>query len=188
MQILRYKNYPVMPWKNELGETREILTNPEPGSPHAWRLSIADVIQSGPFSEFPDYLRTIIMLAGDGFLLEFENGINHALTTPYVPFDFYGGDSVFSNIVGAPSKDLNLMVHRDLARANTVVLNIEEEMTLPVLDDEVRLVFCLSGELQFATGQTMGTWDCASINEPSSQTIKPTLLNSKIFMADISSL
>ena len=42
-----------MPWRNGGGTTSEIVVEPGPGGRFHFRLSIADVEASGPFSGFP---------------------------------------------------------------------------------------------------------------------------------------
>ena len=64
----RYKR---MPWKNGGGMTTEILAEPNPnGDGFLWRISIAEVAMSGPCSDFSDYLRSIMLLEGNGFILK----------------------------------------------------------------------------------------------------------------------
>ena len=55
-----------MPWKNGLGTTTEIAVHP-PGAgldAFAWRVSIADLGASGPFSIFAGYDRTLVQIEG----------------------------------------------------------------------------------------------------------------------------
>ena len=58
-----------MPWRNGLGTTTEIAAEPSADGRFHWRLSIADVAQSGPFSSFEGYDRTIAVVAGAGMRL-----------------------------------------------------------------------------------------------------------------------
>ncbi len=102
-----------MPWKNGGGVTREIAV--AAGEMFAWRLSMASVNASGPFSDFTGYERTLVILRGDGFTLTFADGREEILE-PLRPLVFDGGEIVSCQLQGGPVTDFNLMVARDRAR------------------------------------------------------------------------
>lgn len=57
LSLIRAEQLVASPWKNGGGVTREIAAQP-PGASldgFAWRVSVADVAQPGPFSRFPGY-------------------------------------------------------------------------------------------------------------------------------------
>src|SRR5690348_16103916 len=72
MRIIRSSDYRRMPWKNGGGETVEVTIAPEGASLDAfdWRVSMARVASSGPFSRFPGVDRTLAVLAGGGMRLD----------------------------------------------------------------------------------------------------------------------
>jgi environmental stress-induced protein Ves len=53
-----------MRWKNGGGTTTQILVEPQGAARLAWRVSVADVAASGPFSSFPGYERHIVVIEG----------------------------------------------------------------------------------------------------------------------------
>ena len=59
MIILRASSYRTVAWKNGGGMTREILREPAEPTPFDWRLSLATIDSSGPFSAFAGYQRTV---------------------------------------------------------------------------------------------------------------------------------
>ena len=66
LQVLRAKDYPRMPWKNGGGSTEEITRDAGEGlEGFGWRLSIADIAESGGFSSFAGYQRIITVLEGE---------------------------------------------------------------------------------------------------------------------------
>src|SRR5687768_11288563 len=71
MRHLKADNYRRQPWKNGGGFTTELMVEPD-GDRWLWRLSIANVEQSGPFSDFAGYERTLMLLSGEGMELHFE--------------------------------------------------------------------------------------------------------------------
>jgi environmental stress-induced protein Ves len=111
-----------MPWKNGGGSTRELARHPSMGE-FEWRLSVADVIASGPFSEFPGVDRIIVLLSGSGMDLavaDRADGALVALRQPYGRHEFAGESVVSASLVDGPTTDLNLMVRRDRWSATVV--------------------------------------------------------------------
>jgi hypothetical protein len=106
------------PWKNGSGSTRELACFPAGASMDNfdWRISIAEVDESGPFSLFPGVDRVIALLHGAGMWLDVRDGRSHALTNPLEPFVFSGEDKVHAKLVSGPSIDFNVMCRRDKAR------------------------------------------------------------------------
>lgn len=113
------------PWKNGGGTTREIACWP-PGAgmdDFQWRLSIATIAASGPFSAFPGVDRIIALLDGPGVRLATSDGaVDHALNRPLEPFSFPGEAAIHSTVLGEASSDFNVMTRRSLLRAQMQVL------------------------------------------------------------------
>lgn len=109
---LRASDSKRVPWKNGLGTTLEIATDARHvGDPWTWRLSIADVVASGPFSQFEGCERFIACLDGGGMRLVTKSGVVE------VPRDgaalrFSGDDATRGELRGSPCRDLNLIVQR----------------------------------------------------------------------------
>lgn len=172
MRVIRAQNYQAVPWKNGLGTTHEILKHPESAEDFIYRLSIAEVTQSCAFSAFPGYDRTIMLLDGDGFVLTFADGQTHALTTAHRPYPFDGAAPVSCAVSGGPSKDLNLMVRREVAQADCSVLGAAGRVALPPVLGATRLIVALAeGIAVHDSGQTveLGRWD--TVSEPADETI-----------------
>ncbi len=173
MRIVRMQDCPGVPWKNGQGTTREILRHPEGSVAFDWRLSVADVVQSGPFSEFPGYQRVITLLEGDGFVLRFADGREHPLTAPHVPYPFDGGAALSCMLPGGSSKDLNLMLRRDAARADFEVADIIGEGAIAPASAATRLIFCLTQGLRLRSGKApavdLGRWDTAMFDPAETQ-------------------
>jgi uncharacterized protein len=53
----------VQPWKNGRGTTSEVIRVPDTDA-YQLRISVAEVIESGPFSTFPGYTRWSLLLDG----------------------------------------------------------------------------------------------------------------------------
>ena len=99
-------------WKNGLGWTREVLRWPESTNDWDWRLSIAEVDKSGPFSSFPGVERELVLLHGEGMRLDFEDGESVELMPPHGRHRFAGERALQCELSSGPTQDFNLMLHR----------------------------------------------------------------------------
>lgn len=117
-----------MPWKNGGGCTLELAVEP-PGANletgFTWRLSSAEVAASGPFSAFPGIERTLLLLSGDGFQLDFGNRGSICLDAPFVPVRFAGDWPAHANLLGGPCIDFNLMADPARCQAKLEVCHME---------------------------------------------------------------
>jgi environmental stress-induced protein Ves len=136
-----------MPWKNGGGTTLELAVEP-PGATlaegFAWRLSTAEVASSGPFSPFPGLQRTLLLLEGDGFRLDFGERGAVDLREPLIPVAFEGSWPASAALVGGPCRDFNLMVDPRRCRARLEVLHLDRVRLQP-LDGPTGLLFVARG-------------------------------------------
>lgn len=112
-------DYRVMPWANGRGQTVEMIRVDGPGG-MLWRLSMASVVEEGPFSVFPGIERNLTVLSGPGFDLV---GPGVALRAdPLMPVAFSGDIDLRAAGVTGPSEDFNVMTARSLPRPEVAVL------------------------------------------------------------------
>ena len=95
-------------WKNGGGTTRELVAWPD-AEHWVWRMSVAEVAHSGPFSRFEGVQRWFAVLAGAGVVLT-QNGQRQTLTVDSAPFCFDGGTSTDCELLDGPTQDFNLMM------------------------------------------------------------------------------
>lgn len=148
-----------MPWKNGGGSTAEIAIAPpgaSVGGGFDWRLSIATIDGDGPFSAFPGYDRTILLLAGKGMVLTVAGQAPHALDRPFVPFRFSGAAPTDCRLLGGRCEDLNLMVAEDRFSVETTMWSAGAAWppSLPgqASRAETVLVVACDGEMALAAG------------------------------------
>jgi len=139
----------VMPWKNGLGTTREIAIDP-PGASMTdaalrWRLSIADVEQSGPFSAFPGIDRTIMVIKGLGMVLTVAGRPPWRLDKCFVPYEFSGDAATECELIDGPIQDFNLMINRSLLSARTEVRELSRAEMIP-LTGAICILHLLAGD------------------------------------------
>lgn len=106
---------PPQPWRNGAGLTRELAAWPN-AQDWAWRISVAEVSASGPFSHWPGVQRWFAVLGGKGLSLDVD-GIRHALDTHSAPLCFDGAAATACTLRDGPTQDLNLMLRQGRAGA-----------------------------------------------------------------------
>ena len=138
-------------WKNGGGSTCEIACFPQGAglADFGWRVSIARIAQSGPFSVFAGVHRHIMLLEGSGVQLKsLEGNFDHALDEPHVPFAFSGDVAVDCTLHGEASSDFNVMTRRGLWRAEVTVL----EQATPLAPTAHGVLMVLHGHWRISDG------------------------------------
>ncbi|OYT93307.1 MAG: hypothetical protein CFE43_03405 [Burkholderiales bacterium PBB3] len=102
------------PWRNGGGVTRELVVWPPQGE-WQWRMSVAEVESSGPFSRFEGVQRWFAVLSGAGVELDIE-GTRHTLTADSAPLTFDGAAATDCQLLNGATRDFNLMVRGSVAR------------------------------------------------------------------------
>ncbi|HEX5757404.1 MAG TPA: HutD family protein [Arenimonas sp.] len=110
-QLLPAHEYRRVRWKNQLGWTREIHC--EPAEDWDWRISIAEVDQDGPFSAFPGCDRELVLLAGEGMDLHFDDGETVELRPRHDSHRFAGERPLHATLPAGPTQDFNVIWKRD---------------------------------------------------------------------------
>ena len=162
VRLVQPSQHRVMPWKNGFGTTTEIAIDPptaDVGGRFRWRLSVADVERSGPFSAFPGYERTIMVIAGNGMDLTIGDRPARRLDRLYEPFAFSGDSAAECRLLDGPIRDFNLMVERSSLRSHLEILNLDATPRLCDLASGDRIVHCFDGivELAVRAGVPAGT-------------------------------
>ena len=107
----------VMPWANGRGVTTELIRVERDGALD-WRLSMAQVVEDGPFSALPGVQRNLTVIAGPGFDL-----VGPGLRLParlLQPVAFSGDLAIRAEGVTGPSVDFNVMTAGRAARVEVV--------------------------------------------------------------------
>jgi hypothetical protein len=108
--LVRASDAAPVPWKNGGGVTRELLRLPADGSDD-WtlRISVADIDADGPFSPFPGVTRWFAVVEGPGVRLRWPDRAVH-LRRGDAALRFDGADAPDCTLLGASTRDLNVMV------------------------------------------------------------------------------
>ncbi|WPP59451.1 HutD family protein [Acinetobacter pittii] len=107
IELIRADQYTKMLWKNGAGFTLEIARSLGEAD-FDWRISMADVTTSGPFSLFPNKQRIISVIDGQGMVLHIDDLPATTLNQGDI-FAFHGESQVQSKLVDGAIRDLNLI-------------------------------------------------------------------------------
>ncbi|MDO9315715.1 MAG: HutD family protein [Burkholderiaceae bacterium] len=176
---------PDEPWRNGGGRTRTIATqmrdvhslnsDAENEPPWDWRLSVATIERSGPFSAFPGVDRSSLLLSAGQIEL---SAIGETTLRLQRPGDAvaYRGDPVWHAEVhrdGPPLTLLNVMTRRGSAKARLKIVRNDFSLTAPsmavlVIDGRWRVVDA-SPEADLDQGLTLGADEGACGEVPTSR-------------------
>lgn len=142
-----------MPWRNGRGTTLELASEPSTQASteastvvrdFAWRVSIASVLEDGPFSLFPGVERTLVVLDEGALELDHGHAAPRARIGALEPYVFAGEWPTTCRLLDRPVRDLNVMTRRGEARATVEVLRAGASRVL-ALDTRIVLVFAARG-------------------------------------------
>jgi environmental stress-induced protein Ves len=117
LKAIAWADLPPQPWRNQRGITRTVASHFEGGA-MLWRVSVAEIEQDGPFSTFPGFSRTAVLMRGAGLTLESE-GAHHRFGGVGEAWQFDGEDQVHARLGETPARLWNIMVARDRLEART---------------------------------------------------------------------
>ncbi|WP_443191195.1 HutD/Ves family protein [Pseudomonas indica] len=167
---LRAVDYPRMPWKNGAGSTLEIARDAGDGlDGFGWRLSIADVGESGAFSRFDGYQRIISMIEGTGMCLTVDGQPSRDLRV-LDAFAFSGDSAVDCRLLDGPIRDFNLIYSPARYHARLQWLRLDGDAQV-LGSAPLWLVFSLADglavRLEGETVATLGYLDCLQVDSAS---------------------
>jgi len=163
---LKAADFTPQPWRNGGGSTTQLAVHGD-GDSWTWRLSLAEVARSGPFSDFSGYDRIIMLVAGTGMELAIDGHAAVRLHDAFRPFSFDGGARTECRLLDGPVRDLNLMVDRRRARASLGVID-PASCGILQLDARWTLVYALRGTARASVpglGATLATGELLRIDD-----------------------
>ena len=167
MRRLGPADYRAMPWKNGGGSTTELLIHP-PGATleggFLWRLSMADVAASGPFSAFPGVDRTLLLISGNGMELDHGEHGRQRLAGPLEPVAFSGDWTTQGRLLDGPCRDFNVLSVRGKVRHKVEVLHFDRQpVALP--EAGTLVAFCVRDQVA-VDGEDLKAMDLIVLDEP----------------------
>ena len=145
---LRPADFVAQRWRNGGGSTTQLAIHEQEGR-WLWRLSLAEISRSGPFSDFTGYRRILVVLAGTGVRLAIQGRPALELRPFDPPCHFDGAARTDCMLLEGPVKDLNLMVHETLGEATLDILRGSVRRTLTA---DWALAFAIDGPCRALIG------------------------------------
>lgn len=105
-----------VPWKNGGGTSLDMLIVKDGAGDQLWRVSLADIEQDRPFSDFPGIDRVFAVVEGAGVDLKFAEGWLPAPRDTVLSFP--GEAAPDCRLQAGPAKALNLLLTRGRARGD----------------------------------------------------------------------
>lgn len=142
---LHRDQYRSMPWRNGAGVTLEIAREPAAGSDFLWRLSLATVAASGPFSNYAGYRRSVTLIDGAGFRLGIDGQQPLVLDSVGATALFPGDAATQCTLINGASTDLSLMVREPGAIISVQRIQDATAREVPLQAGALKAVFCVAG-------------------------------------------
>jgi environmental stress-induced protein Ves len=146
--VFRHADYVSMPWRNGAGTTREIAREPAAGVAFDWRLSLATVAASGPFSAYAGYTRIVALVTGAGFELRVAGEAAARLVEPGDYRVFRGEAATACALLDGPCTDLSLMVRAPGEVPSVVRLTLTDAPARIKIDAPRVAIFSLCGAVR----------------------------------------
>jgi len=120
MRVQRFGEHRAMPWANGLGTSYEVASDRNANGEWTWRVAIAPVVLDGPFSVMPGVDRELVVIEGNGMVLNVDS--ESVKCEPGQVVRFSGDSTTFARLVDGPVVDLGLMTVRGLVTGSMVVV------------------------------------------------------------------
>ena len=151
MKHITQEQFRTMPWKNGGGITTEIyrMAGIE-AEDFVFRLSMAHIENDGPFSRFDGYDRHLILLQGNGCILD-SNGKQLALTNSSKPYSFAGERKIDCRLIEGPVIDFNVIISRNWGTALVEVSQDTKDQLIKCHDEMLFFFDVKTNELWILT-------------------------------------
>ena len=139
-----------IPWKNGKGSTIELAINKGATLDNFdWRISMADVVENGPFSDFSGYLRHLILIKGHSITLEHEEKEPDFLTQHLNYAKFLGSNKTTGILPAGPITDFNIMTKTSLYDVD--VFTAEHATIKQLTNCNFAFIYSLSGDVKVSS-------------------------------------
>jgi environmental stress-induced protein Ves len=146
--------------------THEAMRVPAGGDSFLWRVSMAHIESSGPFSDFAGYSRHMVLLRGLGLTLKFDNGEQRVLRKIGDSVEFDGARPTQCELLHGPCVDLNFIVSKSL-RADARIVPLQSPTALA--SPQSALIFSIEAPLLLDGGAgepvRLEPWDLAVFSQ-----------------------
>ena len=123
MRIIRSSEFSEGRWRNGMGVSWDIASDPPRTEDFGWHFAIARIDSDVPFSSYPQVDRIFTLIEGRGLDLDFAGGASLAVDRLFVPHPYPCDVPTFCRLRDGPCRALNLFMRRGLWRADADVVS-----------------------------------------------------------------
>lgn len=156
MRIIRKSELVEGRWRNGMGVSWDIASDPPGLEDFGWRFAIARIDADVPFSNYPGVDRIFTLIEGNGLDLDFVGHPALAVHRRFVPHPYPCDVETFCRLRDGPCRALNLFTRRGRWRAQADILSSAAEVSHP----GPILLFALSGAAD-VNGHALAEGDAA---------------------------
>ncbi|WP_161957147.1 HutD/Ves family protein [Aestuariivirga litoralis] len=131
MRIIRSSDFTEGRWRNGMGVSWDIASDPPGTDDFGWRFAIARIEADVPFSNYPLVDRIFTLIEGNGLDLAFEGHRSLAVHRRFVPHPYPCDVPTSCRLRDGPCRALNLFVRRGAWRAVADVLSSGADLAHP---------------------------------------------------------
>lgn len=157
MRIVRAGGHAQVPWKNGLGVSGVIATEPSGAGYDAldWQVATTGFASEGPFSALTGLERRFMLLEGDGVELTCERADGQAVSTlrvdaPFVVHQFSGDWKTWCRMLGGPVRVLNVITRRGRFSSEVEVVPLDGRSVAEQKPGETLIALVLQGRARIA--------------------------------------
>lgn len=155
MRILRSRDSAALAWKNGLGVSHVVASQPHGAGYDAvdWQVGTTSIEASCRFSELPGLDRQFILLEGEGVELHCRGAggdpdLRRRIDAPLEPFAFRGDWQTECRLLGGPVRVLNVVTRRGACSARVSTATMQVPTVIEKAAGETLLVFIVAGSMQ----------------------------------------
>ena len=156
MKVIRRDAFREGRWRNGMGVSWDIASDPSAPDSFGWRFATARIDADVPFSIYPGVDRIFTLFEGGGVDLDFQGGGTLAVHQLHMPYPFSCDVPAFCRLRAGTSMALNLFTRREVWSATAEVLSSRADIS----HDGPILLFALSGA-SHVEGEALGQGDAA---------------------------
>ena len=147
IKIIPSQAFKTIPWKNGKGKTTELAINSGATlNNFQWRLSIANVIEDGVFSDFSGYTRNLVLIEGNSIHLIHDDMKTDKLTKILDFATFDGGCKTLGTLQSGAIKDFNIITCK--TKFSTKVNTFTEQILKSITFNGLVFAYSLSDDME----------------------------------------
>ncbi|WP_158743840.1 HutD family protein [Acidisphaera sp. L21] len=147
LEFIPFATLPITPWRNAAGRRANVASEAH------WNVGFAWLDVDAPFSHYDGTDRTITLIDGPGFALEFVGYPTLRVDERYRPSAFDGGWPTECKLLGGPGMVLNAMTARATARHSVRIIRDALHIPQTAPDDAAAFfLVLLAGEATITAG------------------------------------